>query len=91
MITINVLLLKNLINLQQKILLQDLKQANLACENDISSFVKNTDFDNKVDIVTSHKNELDELSKKVKAVSSKNLTKDLTNKFNILNGAKYLS
>ena len=67
-----------------------LKKANLACENDISSFVKNTDFDNKVDIVTSYKNELDELSKNVKAVSSKNLTKDLTNKFSILNGAKYL-
>ena len=28
---------------------------------------------------------------KVKAVSSKKLTKDLINKFSILNGAKYLS
>ena len=91
MITINVLLLKNLINLQHKILLQDLKQPNLACENDIASFIKNTDFDNKLDIVASYKNELDELSKRVKEVSSKKLTKDLINKFIILNGAKHLS
>ena len=46
MIMINVLLLKNLISLHQKILLQDLKQANLACKNYIANFVKNTDFDN---------------------------------------------
>ena len=44
MITINVWLLKNSINLQHEILLQDLKQPNLACENDIASFIKNTDF-----------------------------------------------
>ena len=91
MITINVLLLKNLINLHQKILLQDLKQANLACKNYIANFVKNKDFDNKLDIVTSYENELDELSKKVKGLSSKKLTKDLRNKFSILNGAKCLS
>ena len=29
--------------------------------------------------------------KKVKAISSKGLTKDLMNKFSILNGAKYFS
>ena len=36
------------------------------------------------------KNELNEISKKVKAKSTKGLTKDLINKFSILlNGAKY--
>ena len=34
-------------------------------------------------------NELNELSKKVKAISTKGLTKDLISKFSILNGAKY--
>ena len=37
------------------------------------------------------KNELNELSKKVKAIPTKRLTKDLTNKFSILNGTKYFS
>ena len=36
-------------------------------------------------------NELNELSEKVKATSTKGLTKDLINKFIILNGAKYYS
>ena len=35
-------------------------------------------------------NELNEQSKKVKAISTKELTKDLINKFIILNAAKYL-
>ena len=35
------------------------------------------------------KNELNEISKKFKAKSTKGLTKDLINKFSILNGAKY--
>ena len=35
-------------------------------------------------------NELNELSEKFKAISTKGLTKDLINKFSILNGAKYL-
>ena len=48
-----------------------------------------TDFDNKLKDVTSNKNELNELSKKVKAISTKELTKELVDKFNILNGAKY--
>ena len=39
--------------------------------------------------VTSNKNELNKLSEKVKAISKKGLTKDLINKFSILNGAKY--
>ena len=50
-----------------------------------------TDFDNKVKNVTSNKSELNELSKKVKAISIKRLTKDLINKFSILDGAKYFS
>ena len=50
-----------------------------------------TDFDNKLKDVTSNKNELNELSKKVKAISTKALTKDLINKFSILNCAKYFS
>ena len=38
--------------------------------------------------VTSNKNKLNELSEKVKTISTKALTKDLINKFSILNGAK---
>ena len=37
------------------------------------------------------KNELNELSKKVKAISKKGLTKDLKNQISIVNGAKYFS
>ena len=68
-----------------------LKQANLASKDDIANFVKNTDFDNKLKDVTSNKSELNELSKKFKAISTKELTKDLINKFSILNGAKYFT
>ena len=50
-----------------------------------------TDFDNKLKDVTSNKNELNELSKKVKAMSTKGLTKDLIKKFSIINGEKYFS
>ena len=50
-----------------------------------------TDFDNQVKNVTSNKNELNELSKKVKAILTKGLTKDLIDKLSILNGAKYVS
>ena len=59
-----------------------LAQANLASKNDIANLVKKTDL---------NKNELNELPKKVKAVSTKRLTKDLINKFSTLNGAKYFS
>ena len=48
---------------------------------------KKTDFDNKLKNVTPNKNELNEPSEKVKAISTKGLTKDLINKFSILNGA----
>ena len=34
-------------------------------------------------------NELNELSKKIKAISTKGLTKDLINTFSVFNGAKY--
>ena len=68
-----------------------LKRSNLASKSDIANFVIKTDFDNKLKDVTSNKNELNELSKKVKAISTKGLTKDLIDKFSILNGAKYFS
>ena len=68
-----------------------LKWANLASKIGSTNFVSNTDFDNKLKDVTSNKNELNKLSKKVKAISTKGLTKDLINKFSILNGAKYFS
>ena len=52
-----------------------LKQTNLASKTDIAKFVIKIDFDNKLKDVT----------------STKGLTKDLINKFSILNGAKYFS
>ena len=58
-------------------LLQDSKKANLASKNDTANFVKKTDFNNKLKDVTSNKNELNELSRKVKAILAKVLTKDL--------------
>ena len=63
-----------------------LKQVNLASKSD---FVNKTDFDNQVKNVTSNKNELNELAKKVKAISTKGLTKSFTGKFSVINGAKY--
>ena len=68
-----------------------LKKASLASKSDIANFVKKTDFDNKLKNVRSNKNELIKLSKKVKAISTKGLTKDLMNKLSIPNGAKYFS
>ena len=67
-----------------------LKRENLASKRDIANFVKKTDFD-KLKDVTSNKNELNELSKKVKAVSTIGLTKDLIDRFSILSRAKYFS
>ena len=52
-----------------------LKQANLASQSDTVNFIKKTL----------------KLSKKVKAISTKGSTKDLLNKFNILNAKKYFS
>ena len=45
-----------------------LKKASLASKSDIANFVKKTDFDNKLKDVTPNLNELNELSKKVKAI-----------------------
>ena len=68
-----------------------MNQANSTSKNYIANFVKKADFDNKIKNVQSIENELNELSKKVKAISTKGLTKDLTNKFSILNGEKCFS
>ena len=68
-----------------------LKQVKLTSKNDIANFVKKTDFDNKLKKVASDKSELDELSKKVKTIWAKLLTRDLINKFSIINGTKYFS
>ena len=68
-----------------------LKQANLESKSDIANFVNMTDFINKLKDVTSNKNELNELSKKVKEISTKELTKDLIDKFSIPDGTKYFS
>ena len=38
----------------------------------------------------SNKNELNELSKKLKAISKKGLTKDLIDQFSIINGAIFI-
>ena len=52
-----------------------LKQANLASKNNIANLVKKTDFDNKLKDVTSNKNELNDQSKKGKAISTQGLKK----------------
>ena len=49
-----------------------LKQANLASRSDIANLVKKTDFDNKLKHVASNKNELNELSEKLKQYQQKN-------------------
>ena len=61
------------------LLLQIKKKANLASKSDIANLVNKTDLNNKLKDVTSNKNELNELSMKVKAISTKGLTKDLIN------------
>ena len=68
-----------------------LAKANLAGKNDIANFVK-TGVDNTLKNVTSINNELNELSRKVKALSKKKKkSKDLMKKFSIFNEAKYFS
>ena len=75
-----------------------LAKSSLASKRDIANFVKKTDFDDKLKNMnknvisrkTKHaiiEDELNELSEKVKAIS----TKDLINKFSFLNGVKYIS
>ena len=69
-------------------------------KNDISDLVEKTSFDNKIISISFNKrinlnktkgvlveNELNELSKKVEAMSIKRLTKDLINWYKISNGA----
>ena len=79
-----------------------LAQAKSATKDDIADFVKKTDFNNKIKRLMKKvtlneiknilfRNELDELLGKVDLVSTKGLTKDLINKYSILNGAKYFS
>ena len=57
-----------------------LAQANLTSKRDIVKFFKKTDFDDKLKNVISNKNELNELSKKAKAISIKGSTQDLIKK-----------
>ena len=79
-----------------------LAQANLASKNDIANFLKKANFDDKLKSLnkkyTSNKTkhvlveyELNELLKKVEAISTKGLTKDLINRCKILNAAKHFS
>ena len=95
---VDVSLLQNLFNkLKTESFSERLAQANLANKNDIANFVKKTDFGEKLKTLnkktTSNKikhllveNELNRLSKKVKTISAKQLTKDWTNGCQILNG-----
>ena len=62
-----------------------LNQTNLETKNDIANFVEKSDFDNKQKNVTSNKNELNELSKKDKAISTKRFTSHFINQFSIAN------
>ena len=72
-IRINILLLKKLIGQHQT------KTSKFACKNVITNLVKQTAL---------NKNELIELSKRVKAISAKGLTQDLINEFSILKSVK---
>ena len=69
-----------------------MEQANLAIKNNIANFIKKTNFDNKIKTLnkkfalnkTKHELveiELNELSKKVKGISTKVLKKDLIKNF----------
>ena len=72
-----------------------LARAILTSKNDIATFVKKTDLDNKLknlnENVTSNENELNEPSQKVIEISKKGLTKNLLDKFSFLNGSKRFS
>ena len=50
-----------------------------------------SDFVNKLKNASSDKNELNEISTKVKAISSKALTRELINQISIFNGVKYFT
>ena len=77
-----------------------LARAKLAAKDDIADFVKETDFYNELKNLnkkvtlkkTKHlpvENGLDELSEKDKLISTKGLTEDLINKYEILNSANF--
>ena len=79
-----------------------LAQANLVRKNDIAYFIKKIDLDDKLKKInkkfisnkTKHvlvENELNELSKKVEAMSTKRLTKDFINVYKKLNITKCFS
>ena len=68
-----------------------LAQAYLASKSYIANFLKKRDYDKKLNNVISNKYGLSERSKKVKAISTKGLTKFLINKVSILNGGKCFS
>ena len=68
---VNILLLQNFEKLTKEIFGLRIKRENFACQIDIVSFVNKTDFDNKLKDVTSNKNELNELSKKLKRYQSR--------------------
>ena len=69
-IVINILLLHNSKSLIKR-LKERLKRANLANKSDIANFVNKTDFDNKLKDFTRNKNELNELSKKIRQYQQK--------------------
>ena len=58
-------------------------------DNDLLRFNKIINSIKTKDVLV--KNELNKLSRKVEAISTKGLTKDLTNGYKILNGARYFS
>ena len=68
---VNIFLLQNFDKLTKEIFDLILKRENLACQIDIVNFVNKTDFDNKLKDVTSNKNELNELWKKLKRYQSR--------------------
>ena len=74
-------------NLTLEYFVARLKQTNLISKSDIAYFVSKTDFNNKLVDVTSNKNELNGLCKKLKQYQQKR-HKILLNKFSIL---KFLS
>ena len=89
-------------NLKTEKIASRLAQANLARTSEMANFLKKTEFDDKLKKlhrdVTSNKtkhplfeNGLNEQSRKVEAIATKEPTKDFINGYKILNGAKYCS
>ena len=65
MIMINFIIIQEFNKLTSESFTARLKQANLARKSSTANFIKKTDF-NKIKDVTSNKNELNKLSKKLK-------------------------